>query len=136
MKTLTRTVVALSLAFASSWVLAQSFKVKLTGDQESPPVKTTAGGEGTVAVAPDKTLTVEFKTTGLNATAAHIHEGEAGKNGPVAIPLVKGGADTWSVAPGTKLTDAQMESLKAGKLYVNVHTAANPGGEIRAQIKQ
>ncbi|HEU0203340.1 MAG TPA: CHRD domain-containing protein, partial [Burkholderiaceae bacterium] len=87
MKLPTRTAVALSLAFASSFVLAQSYQLKLTGEQENPPVKSTAGGEGMLTVAPDKTLTVNFKTMGLNATAAHIHEGEAGKNGPVAIPL-------------------------------------------------
>jgi hypothetical protein len=52
----------------------------------------------------------------------------------VIIPLTKSGDNTFSVAAGAKLTDAQLESLKAGNLYVNVHSAANPGGELRAQI--
>ena len=50
------------------------------------------------------------------------------------IPLTKSGDNTFTVPAGTKLTDAQMESLKSGNLYVNVHSAANPGGEIRAQL--
>ena len=47
---------------------------------------------------------------------------------------VKLGDNTFTVPAGTKLTDPQMESLKSGNLYVNVHSAANPNGEIRAQL--
>jgi len=71
---------------------------------------------------------------GINATAAHIHEAAKGKNGPVIVPLTKSGDNTFSVAAGAKLTDAQMQALQAGNLYVNVHSAANPNGEIRAQL--
>jgi hypothetical protein len=128
-------VTAAALALCSGLAFGETMKVTLGGDQENPPVKTTAGGTGEVTVAADKTITGSFKITGLQPTAAHIHEGEMGKNGPVAIPLTKGADGSWTVAPGTKLTDAQLASLKAGKLYVNFHTAANPGGEIRGQIK-
>jgi hypothetical protein len=110
-------------------------KLKLSGDQEVPPVKTAASGDATVVISPDKSVSGTIKTTGFVATAAHIHEGPAGKNGPVIIPFAKGADDTWSIAPGAKLTDAQYASYKAGNLYVNVHSAANKGGEIRAQIK-
>ena len=65
---------------------------------------------------------------------AHIHEGAAGANGPVIVPLTKDG-DTYKVPAGAKLTSAQLASFKAGNLYVNVHSAANPGGEIRGQLK-
>jgi hypothetical protein len=65
---------------------------------------------------------------------AHIHRGAKGQNGPVIIPLTKNG-DTYSVPDGKKLTDAQMKDLKAGNLYVNVHSNAHKGGEIRAQIE-
>jgi hypothetical protein len=73
-------------------------------------------------------------TTGIAGTAAHIHEGAIGMNGPVIIPLTKNG-DTFAVPTGAKLTTAQFASYQAGNLYVNVHTAANLGGEIRAQLK-
>ena len=110
-------------------------KVKLTGDEEVPPVKTTASGTGTFNISSDKSVSGSITTTGVEGTAAHIHEGPAGKNGPVIVPLTKGANSTWSVAPGAKLTDTQYESYKAGNLYVNVHSAANKGGEIRAQLK-
>jgi hypothetical protein len=59
----------------------------------------------------------------------------AGKNGPVIVPLVKTGDGVWSVPPGAKLTPEQLQAYQAGDLYVNVHTDANKGGEIRAQLK-
>ncbi len=110
-------------------------KVKLTGDQEVPPVKTAASGNGAFVISPDKSVSGSITTTGIDATAAHIHEGPAGKNGPVIIPLTKGADNKWSVAAGAKLTDAQYASYQAGNLYVNVHSAANKGGEIRGQLK-
>jgi len=73
-------------------------------------------------------------TKGIAGTAAHIHEAPAGKNGPVIIPLDKDG-DTYKVPANAKLTDAQFASFKAGNLYVNVHTAAHPDGELRGQLK-
>jgi hypothetical protein len=110
-------------------------KVKLTGDEEVPPVKTAASGAGSFNISSDKSVSGSITTTGVEGTAAHIHEGPAGKNGPVIVPLTKGANNTWSVAPGAKLTDAQYEGYKSGNLYVNVHSAANKGGEIRAQFK-
>jgi hypothetical protein len=73
-------------------------------------------------------------TTGVQGMAAHIHTGAADKNGPVIIPLTKDG-DTYKVPAGAKLTPDQMKAFKAGELYVNVHSADNKGGEIRAQLK-
>ena len=73
-------------------------------------------------------------TTGIAGTVAHIHEGTAGTNGPVVMELIRMG-NTYSVPPTAKLTDAQFASYQAGNLYVNVHTAANPKGDIRAQLK-
>ena len=108
--------------------------VKLTGAEEVPPVKTTASGTGSFNISSDKSVSGSITTTGVEGTAAHIHEGPAGKNGPVIVPLTKGANNTWSVAPRAKLTDSHCESYKAGNLYVNVHSAANKGGEIRAQL--
>jgi len=86
------------------------------------------------AVNDDKTVSGSVTTTGIAATAAHIHQGAPGANGGVLIPLTKNG-DTFSVPPGAKLTDAQYQALQAGNLYVNVHSEAHKDGEIRAQLK-
>ncbi len=109
-------------------------RVALTGSEEVPAVKTSATGSGIVTVNADGTVSVNITTTGMAATAAHIHMAPAGQNGPVVVPFSKNG-DAWVAAPGAKLNDAQMAAYRAGNLYVNVHSAANPGGEIRAQIR-
>jgi len=109
-------------------------KVTLSGGQEVPPVTTSATGAATVTVNDDMTVSVSVTTNGIAATAAHIHMAPAGQNGPVIVPFTKTG-DTWSAAPGAKLTEAQYAAFKAGNTYVNVHSAANPGGEIRGQIR-
>jgi hypothetical protein len=124
-----------ALALGAQVALAADVKVTLSGDQEVPAVKTEAKGSGTISVKDDKTVGGSVTFSGLAPTAAHIHEAPAGKNGGVIIPLTKQGDNTFVVPAGAKLTDAQYESFKKGDLYVNVHTAANPGGEIRAQIK-
>lgn len=107
----------------------------LTGAQQVPPVNTQASGRSSIAVVGDKVVTGQVEVSNLNATAAHIHQGPAGQNGPVIITLVKTGANVWSVPGNTLLTSAQFDAYRAGNLYVNVHSAANPGGEIRAQMK-
>ncbi|MEK6243996.1 MAG: CHRD domain-containing protein [Pseudomonadota bacterium] len=71
---------------------------------------------------------------GLSGAAAHIHQGARGQNGPIQIGLVRTGENVWSVPAGARLTDAQYDAFRAGNLYVNVHTAANKGGEIRGQL--
>jgi hypothetical protein len=110
-------------------------KVSLTGDQETPPVTTTAKGSGRITIADDKSVSGSIKTTGIMGTAAHIHEAPAGKSGPPIITLEKKGNDEWVVPAGSKLTDAQYASFKAGNLYVNVHSAEHKPGEIRSQLK-
>jgi hypothetical protein len=110
-------------------------RVVLTGASEVPPVATTAAGSGTVTIRPDHTVSVIIAVAGMTATAAHIHEGAAGANGPVIVPLTKTGDNTFAAPDGAKLTDSQYASYKAGNLYVNVHSAQYPGGEIRSQIK-
>jgi hypothetical protein len=107
----------------------------LNGAQETPAVTTAASGSAffTVDMATGA-LQGTVSTTGINASAAHIHEGAVGVPAPVIIPLTQGTAGTWTVPPGTTLTATQLESLRNGNLYVNVHTAANPNGEIRGQI--
>jgi hypothetical protein len=114
--------------------LAADVNLTLTGANEVPPVTTSATGNGTISIADDGSVSGSVRSSGVNGTAAHIHDGAAGKNGPVIVPLTKDG-DTYTVPAGAKLSAAQIASFKAGNLYVNVHSAANPNGEIRAQMK-
>ncbi len=130
-----RSAVATVLFGGMSMAFAASDAVTLSGNDEAPPVTTSASGNGSVKVAADKTVSGSVTIKGMTATAAHIHEGEMGKNGPVVIALTKSGEDKWVVPDGAKFSDAQYESYKAGKLYVNVHSAAHKDGEIRGQLK-
>lgn len=114
---------------------AAEIAVTLAGDQAVPPVTTAAKGTGTITIGDDRAVSGSIQTTGIAGTAAHIHLAAPGQNGPVAVPLAKSGEGAWAVAAGAKLTEAQYEAYKAGNLYVNVHSAAHPGGEIRGQLK-
>ena len=113
---------------------AAAADLKLTGDQEVPANTSTAVGTGTITVAADGAVSGSVKAPTLQATAAHIHVGAAGVNGPVIIPLTGGPGGVWSVPADAKLTAEQMADYKAGKLYVNVHTPEHKGGEIRTQL--
>lgn len=128
-------VVFCAFATYAGSVAAAEVKVTLAGDHEVPPVKSMGSGNGTITIGTDMSVSGSITTKGVPGTAAHIHEGAAGKNGPVIIPLTKSGEDTWMVPAGAKLTAAQYKAFEAGDLYVNVHTKANPGGEVRAQLK-
>jgi len=113
----------------------QTMPLTLSGDQEVPALTTAALGTGSFEIPPERTITGGLATTGIIATAAHIHEGPVGKNGPVVLPLSRTGDNTWSVPPNATLTEAQYLSYLAGDLYVNVHSANHPDGEIRAQLR-
>jgi hypothetical protein len=124
-----------SLLFLAPFALAKDIPVKLTGAQEVPAVSSAAAGTGTLSIGEDKSVKGSVTTTGIEGTAAHIHLGATGKNGPPIIALVKSGDNHWSVPANSQLTDEQYKSFKNGELYVNVHSAAHPGGEIRAQLQ-
>ena len=121
-------------AFSFS-VYAQSVNISLSGAQEVPPVMTAATSSGTIGVAIDGAVSGAISTFGIDVTMAHIHEGASGQNGPVIVHLIKTAENVWSVPQGAKLSVAQMQSFKDGNLYVNVHSAVNKAGEIRAQLK-
>ena len=130
---------ALAMALSStSGVRAEmlSYKVALKSASEVPP--NTSGGSGTADVTYDtqtKQLKWKVSYSGLSgpATAAHFHgPAEPGKNAGVMIPIQN--IATSPAEGSATLTDAQAADLMGGRLYVNVHTAANPGGEIRGQV--
>jgi hypothetical protein len=124
-----------TVAFAGP-AFAEKMKATLDGKSEVPP--NASAGTGTADIdydAASKKLSWKLTYSGLSgpATAAHFHgPAEAGKNGGVAVAIPNA---TSSPSEGSAtLTDAQAADLMAGKYYVNVHTAANPGGEIRGQV--
>src|SRR5262245_57903153 len=127
-------IAVLALA-ASSMAANVNLKADLKGASEVPPVDTK--GTGSVTATYDtasKKLSWKGNVSGLSgpATAAHFHVGETGKNGGVVVPIA--GADKGTFEGSATLTDEQAAELTRGKWYVNVHTAANKGGEIRGQV--
>ncbi|WON74266.1 CHRD domain-containing protein [Nitrosospira sp. Is2] len=127
---------AAALAGVSGFATAGEIKITLSGDQEVPPVQTSASGTGTITVEDDKTIKGKITVSGIKPTGAHIHEAPTGKTGDPIISLEKTGENEWSVQSGAKLTDAQYDAAKAGGLYINVHSNEHKGGEIRGQIKR
>lgn len=130
---MSRLLVAAALFGSTAYALA--VPVQLQGGQEVPPVQTAAQGSGEINVAADGSVSGSVTTSGVQGTMAHIHRAAAGKNGPVVVPLVAGQNGVWTVPAGAKLDAEQMKAYQAGELYVNVHSDAHKGGEIRAQIK-
>jgi hypothetical protein len=133
-KTLLATL-ALGIAFVGP-AFAEKMKATLDSKSETPPNASTATGTADINYdAASKKLTWKLTYSGLTgpATAAHFHgPAEAGKNAGVAVAIPN--ATTSPSEGSATLTDAQAADLLAGKYYVNVHTAANPGGEIRGQV--
>lgn len=135
---------ALLLALAA-WPLAalpaQAETVRLAADlsgkNEAPPVKTDGTGKATVTLdTQSRKLDWEVTFWGLSgpATAAHFHgPADASKNAGVVVPIAKAG-DQQPFKGTATLTSEQMADLMAGRWYVNIHTAANPPGEIRGQV--
>ena len=85
--------------------------VKLSGDQEVPAVKSSGSGSGAITINDDGSVSGSVTATGFTPTAAHIHEGRAGKNGQVIVPFTKEG-DKFSAPAGAKLTADQMKAFK------------------------
>jgi CHRD domain len=126
----------LMLGLLTSAAFAQSYyAASLSGAQEVPPVATPGRGWAVVrhdTATNDVRLFVYHENLSGPPAAAHLHIGAVGVNGGVALPLVAASPTTFT-GVGT-LTAAQAASLMANNTYINVHTAANPGGEIRGQV--
>jgi hypothetical protein len=135
-----KTTLAVAFAFAgllSVAARAETIPMHATLDTASEVPPKSGGGKGMLSASFDtasKTLSYTLTFSGLTgpATAAHFHGPAAvGANAGVAVPIA--GVASPSKGSAT-LTDAQIADLEAGKWYVNVHTAANPAGEIRGQV--
>ena len=117
---------------------------RLTGAQEVPPVGGSSSGStdimvlfaacrgGASARCPQAIGTVT--TSGFVGTAAHIHRGKPGQNGPVIVTLVKTGENAWETPDGAYISESDFGGYNDGELYVNVHSANNPNGEVRGQL--
>lgn len=118
-----------------------TFKADLKGASEVPANTTSGSGTASVNLDPaTRKITWNVTFSGLTgpATAAHIHgPAAAGKNAGVLVWLSPKGKQATSPLTGSAtLTPAQVSDLMNGQCYVNVHTAANPGGEIRGQLEK
>lgn len=104
----------------------------------APGPGVTSSGKGSATATLDTTtkmLTWDVDYSGLSgpATAAHIHgPADPGANAPIVVPFT--GNLASPIKGSAALTDAQIQQLEAGKWYVNIHTEANKGGEIRGQL--
>lgn len=122
-----------ALAAAPAWAETKSFRADLTGASVVPPVETQATGSAEVTVDTEaKTVSWTVTVEGLSGepTAAHIHGPAA--EGENAGPVIDMSAAM--MAGSGEITDEQIADLEAGNYYVNVHTEANPDGEIRGQL--
>jgi len=123
------------VAFAGP-AFADKYKAALDAKSEVPPNASTATGTADIDYDPaTKKLSWKLTYSGLSgpATAAHFHgPAETGKNAGVAVAIPN--ADKSPVEGSATLNDAQAADFTAGKYYVNIHTQANPGGEIRGQV--
>ncbi len=129
-----------TMGTASAQGNCRNFVVQLTGSEQVPAVDTQAHGVAILHVNDNGTISYKLIVANIvNVTAAHIHVGATGTNGPVVVPLYSGqttsGRTEGVLAEGTITNPDLAQALCNGNYYVNVHTTAHPGGEIRGQIE-
>lgn len=148
MKNLNKTIVMAFLAITAGRAMAHSeithtgnllVTAKLDGVQSIPAVNTTASGIASVFInAGMDTAKIQVTVAGLSGgiTGIHIHEGKKGASGGVVTDLSTAllGNSAQLLVTGNALTKTWISKLLSGQYYVNVHTAANPNGEIRGQL--
>ena len=131
----------LALLAVTSAVSAQSFTAPLAGANEVDPVETDASGTAVAVIGADgRTVTVTGGFSGLEGdyAASHLHEGAAGANGPVFQPLspaISGDKRAGTFSGTYTLAPERIAALRAGNVYVNVHSSAHGGGEVRGQLR-
>ena len=149
------TILSVTLFLAGTAHAKELFKATLSGDQEVPPVSTQTSGKAFLRANNAKTK-IEFQLhlrKGVGITQAHIHCAPAGQNGAVVAFLAgmhAAGLDIngkWiskatltdgsivNAACGATISEL-VDSMRAGNTYINVHSIANPAGEVRGQIKR
>jgi hypothetical protein len=144
-------ILAVSMSLTPTTVFANhEFAANMTGKEEVPPVDTQATGEAIFVPIQPRNDTIDFyvNATGIKAvTQAHIHSGSPGENGPIVAtlftlnPVQDGVSINGSIAANNlegpmqgKTVADLLDAIKNNTAYVNVHTEANPNGEIRGQL--
>jgi hypothetical protein len=137
------------LALPATAFAAEPFTADLTVDAEVPPVATPSEGSGSAEVTisddgSEITYEVTYQDLTGDATAAHIHAAPPGVAGGVMLPLAHGPspfsgtlteADFTPVDGGPQSFAEALDAIRDGNAYVNIHTEANPPGEIRGQLE-
>lgn len=152
MKVLLFVMLAAMLTASTGFAGENHFKAKLSPKEEVPAITAKSSGKAEFKLGKDaKELTYKLQVKNIaDTSAAHIHQGKKGENGPPIVGLFSGGKKgkfSGTLSEGTitekdlmgslkgKPLDELVKLLKSGDTYVNVHTDANPSGEIRGQIK-
>jgi CHRD domain len=122
-----------------SLAATESFEVTLSGAEQVPPVETAGKGMAKITYDPASRVvhwTITYDGLSGPVTMAHFHgPAEQGKNAGVQVWLTKKGSPAESPIRGhATLTPDQAKQFAAGQWYVNLHTKAHPGGEIRGQV--
>jgi hypothetical protein len=153
----TEAVTASTELFAGHSLHHGNYKTHLSGREEVPPADTRAQGQFHARLSDDgQSLHFKLIVANIrNVTQAHFHWAAAGENGPVVAwlypsgpppqlipgryngPLAEGvitSDDLVGPLAGASLADL-LEEIRAGMIYVNVHTSQFPGGEVRGQLK-
>lgn len=133
---------------ASSGLSAPEISVALGGTSEIPPNSSTAAGTASFWVHTDRTLNGIVETSGVESSAANLYLGGAREVGPLVLELVRTSSDgpvgmenapvsgaSWSIPRSARLSDEQYRAYLAGQIYLNVHSARYPEGEIRGQLR-
>ncbi|MEL7387596.1 MAG: CHRD domain-containing protein [Pseudomonadota bacterium] len=112
-----------------------TYNVQLTGSQEVPAVNTMSAATAVVEIDEDlPAFSVSVDVSGLtDVTGVHVHDGDLGMNGGVAFPLTDAGNGMYMLEE-TDISPSALAALTNGEWYLNVHTTANPNGEVRGQI--
>ncbi|MGZ5485413.1 MAG: CHRD domain-containing protein [Nitrososphaeraceae archaeon] len=137
----------------NAYTTVAGFNVQLSGSEEVPPVDTKATGSAEFTAPHFDNIGYKVNVSKIDkVTAAHIHSGKTGENGPIVVTLFKTESPSLESMNGIltsgNITNADLEGQIAGKTlidlnkaielgetYVNVHTEEHPNGEIRGQIK-
>lgn len=145
------TILTLSTADLA-YAVKRIYDAPLTGQDEVPPVQTSATGKAEFTAPANDTVKYRINITGISgATEAHIHSGQAGENGEVVVDLITPTSKNNDVSYGMtirgnfsdsdlkgpmqgKTLDDLAAAMDSGETYVNVHTGQHPDGEIRGQI--